>query len=192
MSEDRFKNRKEALDWLQQRGQISQGKFYQDCDRGYVEYDGRQIPLTVHADKTISKFQIMLYAEGIFGFTRQNIASVDLAEKKEKLSVEEQELKIDKLKREKHQSEREQNREWKHRDESDEQLAGIIGMLLDASDHQFYKGAPELIQISGGNPARVDEVYATMQALFSNAINEVLAAGQIDGVFEAIDPEDDE
>lgn len=59
---ERFCNRREALDWLQARGQISQGKFYQDCAAGL---------LTIYPDKTVSKFQVSEYAEKVFSFARQ-------------------------------------------------------------------------------------------------------------------------
>jgi hypothetical protein len=58
-----FKNRFEALQWLQSRGKISMGKFYQDCKAGHV---------TIYPDKTVSKFSVAMYAEKHFaGFTRQ-------------------------------------------------------------------------------------------------------------------------
>ncbi len=58
-----FKNRSEALQWLQSRGKISKGKFYQDCKAGFV---------TIYPDKTVSKFSIAMYAEKHFtGFIRQ-------------------------------------------------------------------------------------------------------------------------
>lgn len=58
-----FKNRFEALQWLRQKGQISQGKFYQDCAAGLV---------TIYPDKTVSKFSVAMYAENHFSkFVRQ-------------------------------------------------------------------------------------------------------------------------
>lgn len=58
-----FKNRFEALQWLQSRGKISMGKFYQDCKAGLV---------TIYQDKTVSKFSVAMYAEKHFaGFTRK-------------------------------------------------------------------------------------------------------------------------
>ncbi len=59
---DRFKNRAEAFAWLQARGQISLGKFYQDCEAGMI---------SVGPDKTVSKFQVMQYAEKTFGSTQR-------------------------------------------------------------------------------------------------------------------------
>lgn len=58
-----FKNRFEALLWLQSRGKISMGKFYQDCKAGLV---------TIYPDKTVSKFSVAMYAENHFSkFVRQ-------------------------------------------------------------------------------------------------------------------------
>jgi hypothetical protein len=56
---ERFKNRAEALRWLQSKGNISQGKFYNDCLSGHI---------TIHPDKSISKFQVAEYAERVFGY----------------------------------------------------------------------------------------------------------------------------
>ncbi len=60
---ERFKNRMEALCWLQGRGQISRGKFYADCAAGHI---------IIHPDKSISKFQVAEYAEKVFRFARQD------------------------------------------------------------------------------------------------------------------------
>lgn len=54
---ERFKNGAEALRWLQSRGQISRGKFYEDCNSGHV---------TIYPDKTVSKFDVAMYAEKHF------------------------------------------------------------------------------------------------------------------------------
>ena len=64
---ERFRNRKEALLWLQSRGQISQGKFYQDCAAGL---------LTIYQDKSLSKFQVSEYAHKIFGFARSLVGHI--------------------------------------------------------------------------------------------------------------------
>lgn len=54
---ERFKNGAEALRWLQSRGQISRSKFYEDCNSGHV---------TIYPDKTVSKFNVAMYAEKHF------------------------------------------------------------------------------------------------------------------------------
>jgi hypothetical protein len=60
---ERFRNRLEALAWLQSKGQISRGKFYDDCIAGHI---------TIHPDKSVSKFQVAEYAEKVFRFARQD------------------------------------------------------------------------------------------------------------------------
>lgn len=52
-----FRNRFEALQWMQSRGKISTGKFYQDCKAGLV---------TIYPDKSVSKFSVAMYAEDYF------------------------------------------------------------------------------------------------------------------------------
>lgn len=59
---ERFKNRMEALNWLQSRGQISRGKFYDDCKIGKI---------TIYPDKTVSRASVFEYAETVFEFARK-------------------------------------------------------------------------------------------------------------------------
>lgn len=73
---ERFKNRAEALKWLQGKGQISRGKFYNDCAAGHI---------IIHMDKSISKFQVAEYAEKVFRFAHKS-APTKTVTKAKKLS----------------------------------------------------------------------------------------------------------
>lgn len=61
---ERFRNRSEALKWLKSKGQISRGKFYDDCAAGHI---------TTHIDKSVSKFQVAEYAEKVFRFAQPTV-----------------------------------------------------------------------------------------------------------------------
>lgn len=171
MGEDRFKNRKEALAWLQSRGKISQGKFYEDCAKGLI---------TVHADKTISKWQVMEYAERHFGPVREPSTSADSAAKKERLEIEKLELEVEKRKIEN----RKEDDKWLHKDDAWAQMAALVGTLRDALRHHFHVGQAHLIHLAGGDPTRGPEVYEGAEDILARAFNEVVQARRIEGVFE--------
>lgn len=168
---ERFKNRQAALKWLQTRGQISTGKFYQDCDAGIVQ---------VSADKTVSKYQVMEYAERIFGFTRQQAPLQDQVAKKDRLEIELLEQKVEKQKLEN----RKEDSNWLQKEEAWAQMAAIIGKLRDGLRHQFHVGSVALIHASGGDPARSPEVYEASEVLLSRAFNEIVESGRIEGIFD--------
>jgi hypothetical protein len=171
MTDERFKNRSEALKWLQLRGQISTGKFYQDCDAGAVQ---------VAADKTISKYQVMEYAERLFGVARQQAPLQDQAAKKDRLEIELLEQKVEKQKLEN----RKEDVHWLQKEEAWAQMAAIIGKLRDSLRHQFHVGTVAIITSSAGDQQRGPEVYETAEGLISRAFNEIVESGRIEGVFE--------
>ena len=171
MTGERFKNRKVALEFLQQRGQISAGKFYQDCDAGLVQ---------VAADKTVSKYQVMEYAERIFGSVRQQAPSMDNAAKKERLEIELLEQKLEKQKLEN----RKEDANWLQKDDAWARMAWVLGTLKDSLIHQFNVGQSHLIHLAGGDQNRGPEVYEGCEELLGRAFNEIALAGHIDTVFE--------
>lgn len=173
VNEDRFKNRKEALDWLQSRGQISQGKFYQDCDGGMI---------TIGPDKTVSKYQVMEYAEKVFGYTRQTGPTMDMALRKERLEIEKLEMEVEKRKLEN----RKDDEKWLLKEDAWAQLAALIGTLRDSLRHQFHVGQSHLVHLAGGDHQRGPELYEGCEELLARAFNEVCNAGHIEAVFEEV------
>lgn len=173
---DRFKNRKEALGWLQQRGQISTGKFYQDCQDGKI---------TIHADKSISKYEVMQYAEKVFGFVRQTAPAHDIEEKKRRLEMEKLEMEVEaqRLKN------RKEDANWLQKEEAWAQMAAVIGTLRDSLRHQAHVGTPVIIHTAAGDPQRGPEVYEAIEELAAKAFNEVVNSGRIDGIFDKGDDE---
>lgn len=171
MNDERFKNRSEALKWLQSRGQISTGKFYQDVEAGL---------LTIAADKSLSKYKVMAYAEKIFGFTRQSAPIADLSEKEARLKVEKLEQEVEKGKL----ANRKEDEKWLLKEEAWAQMAAVIGRLRDSLRHQFHVGVVAVIGSAGGDHQRGPEVYEITEGLISRAFNEIVESGRIEGVFE--------
>lgn len=171
MSTERFKNRVEALKWLQSRGQISAGKFSGDCAAGIV---------TVYPDKTLSRWQVMEYAEKLFGGVRSTPKTIDMADKKSRLEIEKLEQEVEKGKL----ANRKEDEKWLYKDEAWAQMAAIIGKLRDSLRHQMHVGSTVIITSSGGDQSRGPEVYETIEGLISRAFNEIVESGRIEGIFE--------
>ena len=175
MTADRFKNRREALVWLNQRGKIAQGTFYQYCEIGHHVINGRKYDLTVQPDKTMSKFQVSEFAEAYFS----KPVSVDFGERKSRLEIEKLEQEVEKGKL----ANRKEDEKWLYKEDAWGQMAAIIGTLRDSLRHQFHVGSVAIIHAAGGDPARGPEVYEQTEELISRAFNEVVNAGKIEGVF---------
>lgn len=170
-NDERFKNRSSALAWLQSRGKISAGKFSQDCAAGYP---------AVHSDKTLSKWQVMEYAEKLFGGVREMPAMIDMSAKKQALEIEKLEQDVEKGKL----ANRKEDDKWLYKEEAWAQMAAIIGKLRDSLRHQMHVGTVALITAAGGDHQRGPEVYEIAEGLISRAFNEIVEAGRIEGVFE--------
>ncbi len=166
-----FKNRQAALQWLQQRGQISRSKFYDDCNAGLI---------AIHPDKTLSKFEVALYAEKLFAATRQAAGSGTLAMQREadearkiRAEAEIKEMQAEDLRRE-------QDKKWLYRDEAVADLAVIIASLQQAFEHRTRIAADAIIRLSGGDQSRSFDVSEGVQELVIDAgFNEVANAGTL-------------
>lgn len=172
---ERFKNRIQALNWLQSQGyKISQGKFYQDCKAGFP---------AIHKDGTISRYQVMQYGQQLDIERRGGNGSTaqDLSAEKEELEVHK--LRLDVQKRE--MENRKEDANWLNKDEAWAQMAAVIGTLRDALRHHFHVGQAHLIHLAGGDPTRGPEVYEGAEEILARAFNEVVSAGRIECVFDA-------
>ncbi|GEM_PF-1216175 len=170
---DRFSSRKEALNWLHsQNYKVSTGKFYQDCGAGF--------PM-IHRDGTVSRYQILMYAQQIDLSTKtEDLASRDnlrLHEsKKTKAEAEIAELKAMRLRRE-------EDRHWLHAEDAWAQIAALIGALRDAIRHHLFTSQRELTHVVGGDQNRSQELVEHADSLIDKAFNEI-ASTKIDVVFE--------
>lgn len=171
MTDERFKNRKAALTWLQSRGQISAGKFYQDCDAGMV---------TINPDKTVSKYQVMQYAEKVFGFTRQTAPAIEQSQRKENLEIDLLQAKVDRQQLEN----RKEDDRWMTKEFAWSAVAGLVHKMRSALLHQFHVSQSHIVTLAGGDQARAPEVYEGCEEMLNRAFNEICAAGHIDVMFE--------
>jgi hypothetical protein len=168
---ERFKNRREALAWLQKRGQISRGKFYDDCAAGTV---------TIYPDKTVSKFDVALYAEKLFTSSRNSSDSGNMSQERERLEIEK--LRFDVSKRE--LETRREDDKWLLKEDAWARIAALVGVLQEALRYQFHTAAVNIVHIAGGDHARVMEVYELCEDTISRAYNQVAESGRISVVFE--------
>lgn len=171
---ERFKNRKQALNWLQAQGyKISQGKFYQDCEAGF--------PAT-HRDGSVSRYQVLQYAQQR-DVERRSTPEDSYADRdKDDARKAKAEADIKEMQAERER--RQMDRDWIHRDEAWAQLAALVGTLRDTIRHQLHVGQAQIIHLAGGEPTRGPEVYEGMEEILARAFNEVLAAGRIEGLFD--------
>lgn len=180
MSEDRFKNRKEALVWLQQKGKISQGAFYGYCEQGgYTNKIGQLYPLVVLADKTISKFQVMQFAMDFFGTQKPASSEDEEAAKADRLKrIAESEMAVRKNERDK----RQMDDEWLKRPEAIKQMAAILGNSRSSVLRRMHKYYPEVIRKCGGDQAHGNEIYEYLRSIVLDGFNDVCHGGKIEGV----------
>lgn len=178
---ERFKNRKQALNWLQSQGyKISQGKFYQDCEAGFP---------AIHKDGSVSRYQAMQYGQQLDVERRSapddGYADRDRDEaRKIKAEADIKEMQAETARRE-------LDRDWIHRDEAWAQLAALVGTLRDSIRHHVHVAQAHIIHLAGGDPTRGPEVYEGVEEILARAFNEVLSSGRIEAVFEDIKEEED-
>ena len=173
-SVERFKNRKAALAWMRSNGvSISQGKFYTDCADGMI---------TVHPDKSISKYQVSQYMLALQRTPGNDAASLDRAEEKERLEI--RKLQLDVAKRER--DERAGDARWMLAEDAWAAVAALLATINDNLKHQLYEAQGMLVHLAGGDPSRAPELYEECLAIVARAYNE-LAGARINGMFDVAD-----
>ena len=167
---ERFANRKQALNWLHAQGyKISQGKFYQDCDGGFP---------AVHRDKTVSRYQVLQYAQQQ-DVERRAPAGTDLAGRKEDADTRKAEAEARIKERQDERERRELDAEWVRREQADEITCVWVSRHRDAVAYHLGKSHLALIHACGGNPARLAEVQAVVDAALAAAANEIASSDEI-------------
>lgn len=171
MSDERFKNRRKAWQWLVENGfTVSEKKFYNDCDAGLV---------AVAPDKTVSKFSVAEYGRKLKTPGGSVPATFENSAKKEALEIEKLQLDVDKRKLEN----RKEDSGWLKKDDAYAQMAGLIGVLRDSLRHQFQIGQTQLIHLAGGDHSRGPELYEGCEELLARGFNELLHTGRIQTLF---------
>lgn len=171
MTEERFKNRRKAWQWLVENGfTVSEKKFYNDCDAGLVP---------VSADKTVSKFAVSEYGRKLKTPGAATPVAFENSAKKEALEIEKLQLDVDKRRLEN----RKEDAGWLKKEEAYAQMAGLIGVLRDSLRHQFQIGQTQLIHLAGGDHSRGPELYEGCEELLARGFNELLHSGRIQVMF---------
>lgn len=180
MSEEYYKNRKEALAVLQQKGKISQGAFYGYCEKGgYTNKLGAFFPLVIRPDKTISKFQVLQFAMDFFGPQKPASSEDEQAAKADRLKrIAESEMAVRKNERDK----RQMDDEWLQRHDAIKQMAAMLGNSRSSVLRRMHKCYPEVIRKCGGDQAHGNEIYEYLRSVILDGFNDVCHAGKIEGV----------
>ena len=169
---ERFKNRKQAFDWLQAQGyKVSRGKFYGDCEDGHP---------AVHRDGTVSRYQVLQYAQQQ-DVGRKSIdpgESKDSDDRKAKADADIAEMKAEEMRRN-------ISNNWLSRDDAFEALAALAGSIQASLRHHFTTGQSRLLLLAGGDQERGPELFEGIEEIIAAAMNEV-AVGDIEGIFEEV------
>lgn len=167
---ERFKNRKQAFDWLVAQGyKVSRGKFYGDCDGGFP---------AVHKDGTVSRYQVLQYGQQLDMERRATAPAVDYSGETEELEVRKLRAEVT----EKEAKARREDERWMLRDDAWMAMAAMLGTLHDNLRHHFDRSAERLVYLAGGEHGRGPEVYGGAEEAIAAAFND-LAGGVLAGVF---------
>jgi len=173
-SDEQFKTRKKAWNWLQEQGyKVSIGKFYQDCKSGFP---------AVASDGAVSCYQVLTYGVALNKQVLANpemLSSHEFDRRKAEADAEIAEIKAARMKRE-------DDRLWLHAEDAWSVVAALTGKLRDSIRHQIYAAQRDVVQTAGGDQDRSQEVFEFVDVLIDKAFNEV-AGGNIDVVFDAGD-----
>lgn len=170
---ERFKNRKQALNWLQAQGyKCSQGKFYQDCEAGFPN---------INRDGSVSKYQVMQYGQQLDVERRGGVVldydrDADEA-RKLKAQADQEQMKAESMRRE-------QDREWLHADQAWASVAAMVGAILDGLKHEFFAAQGEVVHLAAGDPARAPQVYEHCEAVIERAMNQAASHARLEVSFD--------
>lgn len=174
---DRFKNRKQAWDWLCAQGyKISRGKFYQDCDAGFP---------TVAKDGSVSKFSVLQYGQQVDVETRIGAGSLVDAAKKEYFELRKLELDV----AERERKARAEDARWMLVEDGWSAVASVLGALREGLHHQLHEAAPKLVFLADGDPDRAPEVLGECEQVVVKAFNEL--GPELKGLFPQVEAGDE-
>jgi hypothetical protein len=165
---ERFANRKQALNWLHAQGyKVSQGKFYGDCNAGYP---------AIHRDGTISRFQVLQYAQ------QQDVERRSFNGAGE-LSEQEQELKIRKLQNEVRRQDREESLASGRvieRDLAEQSMRLKILVVYEKVAAQFRRDQEQIIHRLGLPPKKAAQFVAEAVGCVDRAFLDMRARKHFD------------
>lgn len=161
-----FRSRKEAHDWLIEQGYaVSVGKFYQDIKR-------KGFPV-LNQDKTISKYQVAVYAKNLETDQQPDPSALSRTEalhRREAAEANIAEMKAERMRRD-------EDADWLHADVAWSVLAALIGELREVIRRKLHDAQGEITLAAGGDPVRAPEVFEHVDQVVGQAFNEVAGAG---------------
>ena len=170
-----FKNRQAALQWLQQRVQVSRSKFYDDCNAGLI---------TIHPDKTLSKFEVALYAEKLFAATRQAAGSGTLAMQREADEARKIRADADIKEMQAEAVRREHDNKWQLRREAEEHEIALMKLTQNIFRQRVYLDHTALLAAAGGSAANSPEFIIALMGFIDSVFNQLVSQDEYDVEFE--------
>jgi len=157
---ERFKTRQEALVWINAQGyKVSRGKFFGDCKKGFPG---------VHKDKTVSRYQVMQYAQQLNAELRSS--PTDHSEREAELKIRKLEAEVEALERKSHK----EDARWMEVVEHEIQMAGLAGLFEETLQQQITINLSRLIYQSGGDISRAAEFALELDNVIALAMTEAV------------------
>jgi len=166
-----FKNVKAAIEWYKENGGIlKQTSLYKKIE--------------ANPDKTVSRFwmsEFLRKEQQKQIETRREV--VDFGEQKAALDLEEQKLKIDKLRREG----RKDDKEYIKRETVHEREGALVGQILGETRYQLGKAVDAVITVGKADPAKRPEIARLLDETILSAYRAIYESGEIDITFEDVE-----
>jgi len=177
---ERFVNRKQAYDWLIAQGyKVSRGKFYNDCAAGFPR---------IHRDKTISRFEILQYAQQLDVSRRSDLDLSDLARQREDAETRKAIADAQKAEIQAAEMQRALDKKWMLREDAQLETCAWTSLLRDAIAYRIAQSVPAIIHAAGGNLDHTPDVQAVIDQAITDACNDIAKAGEVE--IDFIDEED--
>jgi hypothetical protein len=165
-----FPSKGHAFNWYVEQGGFKQkSAFYQA-----IPADGKRVSRLV-----VSEF---LRKE-----RHKAPAVVDLASRREDADTRKAEADAAKAEMQAEEMRRQLDSKWIEREQSDEETCVWVSRLRDASAYHLGRELLAIIHACGGNPARLAEVQAIVDAALAAAANEIANADEITVTIEDLD-----
>jgi len=160
-----FKNRKEALNWLHGEDvPVSQGKFYQDCDKYKM----------LQPDKSVLLCDVVAYMKREFNFNATGPA-IDLGAEEHQRQL--RNLEMRKLVAEveaKEKASRKEDDRYIEVVEHQQQMAAFAGLLEDTLRQFTTMRLNQLIYIVGGDLAKAAELNQALEDLYADTFTDAV------------------
>lgn len=171
-----FKNRQAALQWLQQRGQVSRSKFYDDCNAGLI---------TIQPDKSLSKFEVALYAEKLFTATRQAAGSGTLAMQRETDEARKIRAEAEIKEMQAEAARREHDGKWQLRREAEDHEIALFKLLQNIFRQRVYLDHTALLLAAGGRASNSPEFITALMTFVDSTFNQLVSQDEYDVEFDS-------